>query len=149
MSLVPRCLPRAEPVPSRGKISVCPSFPWMGFLFHGTDGGSVVVVCCPNAGDAPAHVGWGRCLSKDCSSASQSGDQNGILPLSHLSKHPSVIPQSSVLSHMRPSASSLFSHILCHFPKAGDVQPSPVAASIPSLGSIPAAVWGTPSTFDD
>ena len=91
----------------------------MGFLFHGTGGGSVVVVvCCPDACDAPACFGWGRCLSKDCSSASRNGVQNGILPLSHLPKHPNVIPQSSVLSHLHVSISFLFSHVLYNFPWA-------------------------------
>lgn len=148
--LVPQCLSGAEPVPSRGAIGVCPSLPRKEFLFHGTGEGFVVAVCCPNASDAPACWDWGRCLSKDCGSASQNGDQNGILPLPNLSKHPNTIPQSSVLSHLHLSTSFLFFPYFVPFPwgRSLHIQPPPDAASIPSTGSIPAVVWGTPSRID-
>lgn len=72
--LVLWCLSRAEPVPGRATIGVRSSFPKMGFLSSGTDEGSVVEMCCLNRSNAPGCLGWGRCLSKGCSSASQNGD---------------------------------------------------------------------------
>lgn len=117
MLLVPRCLSGVEPVAGRGTISVCPSFPWMGFLFHRTSKGSVVVVYCPNAKEALAGLGWGRCLSKHCSSASQNGDQNGIfasVPPLKASQH-----DSSKLCALPHVTLYLFSHTLYYFPEAG------------------------------
>lgn len=113
MILVPRCLSGAKPVPGGGTISVCPSFPWMGFLFHRTSEGSVVVICCPNASEAPAGLGWGRCLSKHCSSASQNGDQNGIfasVPPLKASQHDSS--KLCALPHVTLYLFSLFPHFV-------------------------------------
>lgn len=149
--LVPQCLSGAEPVPSRGKISVYPSLPWVGFLFPGTGGGSVVVACCPNAGDAFGdHLGlMGEMPEQGLQLCKPNWGSKWDFPsLPPLKASQSDSSKLCALPHVPLHLFPLFPRFV-PFPWGGRCSTISCCCIHPIHGVHPGCGLGTPSTIDD